>query len=132
MGVGGGVCPDPVGQVQHHPDDQVGEGGDHEPVHQAGAPEDAVGHQLGGHHKVEGGEDPQDGDAGGHGGGGGVKVPDLAAPLLVGGDHRDLVHPAEDVQLGEGDAVGVLAGQAVAAGHRVKGPNPAGPTASGP
>ena len=44
---------------QHHPQDQVGKGRSHELPHFPRSPENAVRHQLGGDHKVEGGQNPQ-------------------------------------------------------------------------
>ena len=43
---------------------EVGKGGDHELLHQAGAPQHAVGHQLGRHDEVERRDDAQEGHAG--------------------------------------------------------------------
>ena len=43
---------------------EVGKGGDHELLHQAGTPQHAVGHQLGRHDEVERRDDPQEGHAG--------------------------------------------------------------------
>ena len=57
---------------QSHPQDQVGKGGNHELHHQRAAAQHAVRHQLEGHHKVEGGHDPQKEDAGLDGGAGGL------------------------------------------------------------
>ena len=44
---------------QHHPQNQVGKGRRHELTHFSCSPENAVRHQLGGDHKVEGGQYPQ-------------------------------------------------------------------------
>ena len=49
----------------------------------------------------------------------------LAVQLIVGAD-GDLVHIAENIQLGEGDIGGALDLHAVAGGHQVNGTHPAG------
>ena len=59
-----------------------------------------------------------------------VEAGDFHAIQLVTGDDRDLLHAAEDIQLGEGDFIRALTGQTVAAGYAVKGADPAG-TAGG-
>ena len=49
---------------QNHPEEQVGEGAEHESAHFAAPPEHTVRDQLGGHHDVEGGDNFQKQDAG--------------------------------------------------------------------
>ena len=49
---------------QHHPQNQIGEGGDHKADHIPRTSEDTIRHQLGGDDKIEGGEDPQIQDTG--------------------------------------------------------------------
>ena len=60
-----------------------------------------------------------------------IEAGDFNAVQRIAGDDRDLLHAAEDVQLGQGDLVGTLAGQTVPAGHAVKGADAARPAGGG-
>ena len=56
----------------------------------------------------------------------GIEAGDFHTIQLVTGDDRDLLHAAEDIQLGEGDLIRPLTGQTVPTGHAIKGADPAG------
>ena len=52
---------------KHYAEDQIGEGSCHEAPHKSHSPQDTVGCKLGGYHKVEGGQDPEELNARCHG-----------------------------------------------------------------
>ena len=54
----GGIGPVRKKTGKHYPQNQIGKGGGHKLSHGAHAPQDAVFHQFGGHHKIKRRQDP--------------------------------------------------------------------------